>query len=167
MKQTTLAFAFVMATAGIAQAGGQEGTIGVGAEYMNVGVGAPGGDLGGASLNYDAGAFHVGGFLGFADGGGDDDTAFSIGGRFYYHVHSSAMADFGIGGALGIVSADAGPDDRSTFMGLDAGFQIRAFLNPNVAISVTAGLGLGAIDADGIAIGGQVNGAAGVHYYFY
>ena len=167
MKQTTLAFALVMAAAGVAQAGGSPGSIGVGAEFMNIGIGAVGGDLGGVSMNYDAGDFHVGGFLGFADGGGDNDTAFSIGGRFYYHVHSTSMADFSVGGALGIVSADAGPDDRNTYMGLDAGFQIRAFVASNVALSFAAGLGIGAIDADGIFIGGQVNGFAGVHYYFF
>ena len=48
--------------------GGQSGSIGVGAEAQLSG-------LSGASMNYDAGDFHVGAFLGFHDPGGDNDDA--------------------------------------------------------------------------------------------
>src|SRR5689334_5911210 len=60
LKTSILAAVLVASTAGLAHAGGQPGSIGVGAEFQI-------NDLaGGASVNYDAGDFHVGGFFGFA-----------------------------------------------------------------------------------------------------
>lgn len=169
-KTTILSALFVMAAAGTAAAGGQEATIGVGAEYMLSGVTLPMGGgsfgLGGLSLNYDAGAFHVGGAIGMADGGGPDDTQFSIYGRFFYHVHSSAMADFSIGGNLGLLSLDTGAD-RSSLMFLEPGLQVRLFIASNVALSLTAGISIGTLDADGFALTGNTVGGAGFHYYFF
>lgn len=173
MKNTTLlaalAVAVMMAAPGTASAGGSPGSLGVGAESSLGSLDA--GDLGlfgigGISLNYDAGDFHVGGLLGFADGGDDDDTNFTLGGRFYYHLASTAMADFGLGGNLTLLSLD-GPGDRAAVMFLEPGFQIRAFVTPNVALSFTAGLAIGVVDAEGLALGGQATGSAGVHYYFF
>ena len=175
MKQTlTLATALFLATTGSASAGGTEGTVGVGAEFALNGL------TGGASINYDAGKFHVGGFLGFSDGDGANNTNYSLGGRFFYHVASTAMSDFGIGGTLGFFSADGA--ERLTLMFLEPSFQIRLFLASNVALSFNAGVVIGVVDADGIAIGGGslvnsgtdgalfvgggVTGVAGVHYYF-
>lgn len=154
-----------MASSSVAHAGGQEGSLGVGAEFMLSGIG-------GASVNYDAGAFHVGGFLGFADNRFMADE-FVVGGRFYYHVHSTAMSDFGIGGALGVDSIDPdgdGPGDRATAVFLDPGLQIRLFLAANVALSFTAGVSIGLQDADGVTISGQgadFNAGGGIHYYFF
>ena len=153
-----------MATSGLAQAGGQEGTIGVGAEFQMNGL------VGGPSLNYDAGAFHVGGSLGFGDNLGPmTEDFFQVGARFYYHVHSTAMADFGLGGSLGIDSVDTGPD-RISLIFVEPGLQIRAFIAANVALSFSAGIILGVSDADGVAITGQgtgFNAGGGVHYYFF
>ncbi|HVK73780.1 MAG TPA: hypothetical protein VM734_10680 [Kofleriaceae bacterium] len=148
--------------AGTALAGGSEGAIGVGAEFQFAG-------FGGVSANYDAGAFHAGGFLGFSDADGDDNTNIALGGRFYYHLHSTSMADFGLGGSVGLgFIGDGNPDnDNGTDMVLEPGFQIRAFLGSNVALSFTGGIAIGLIDASGVAINGQLTGGAGVHYYFY
>lgn len=152
-----------MAASGVAQAGGQEGTIGVGAEFQINGF------TGGPSVNYDAGAFHVGGFFSFADDDGPDNTLWSLGGRFYYHAHSTAMADFGVGGSIGILSfpEPGAPDpDRQTGIFLEPGIQTRLFLAANVAVSASAGIVIGVADADGVAIDGQTI-TAGLHYYFF
>ncbi len=149
--------------AGSASAGGSEGSIGVGAEFMLSG-------LGGMSANYDMGQFHVGGFLSFEDEDGDDNTDIALGGRFYYHLHSTAMSDFSVGGALGIgLIGDRNPamDNNATIVYLEPGVQIRAFVASNVALSFSAGLTLGIADASGVAITGQFNGIGGVHYYFF
>jgi hypothetical protein len=161
LKTITLTAALVMAASGIANAGGQEGTIGVGAEFQLSGL------TGGPSINYDAGMFHVGGFFSFADDDGPDNTQYSIGGRFYYHVHQTAMADFGVGGALGILSFEPGMGaDRATAVFIEPGAQTRLFLAANVAVSASVGLVIGVADADGVAITGQTI-TAGLHYYFF
>jgi len=180
MKKTIMLAAVVLLAASRgASAGGTEGTVGVGAEF------AINGDTGGISVNYDAGKFHVGGFLGFADGGGSNDTDYTLGGRFFYHIASTAMSDFGIGGTLGLLSLDdrGQPNtDRAQLMFLEPSFQIRVFLASNVALSFSAGIVIGFVDANdayGVSLGSQniggqpgtgglglVTGLAGVHYYF-
>jgi hypothetical protein len=160
MKQTLLALAIVFSTVSVAHAGGQPGSIGVGAEIQLSGVG-------GLSVNYDTGKFHVGGFFGINDPDGPENTRVDIGGRFYYHVATSAMSDFSLGGSIGVRSDDAGPNiDRTLDIYIEPGFQIRAFITPNVALSFTGGLSIAAGDVSGIAIDGEVTGVAGVHYYF-
>src|SRR4051812_22571759 len=163
MKNTLMVAGLLLAgAAGVAHAGGSEGTIGVGAEVMLNNA------AGGASMNYDAGKFHVGGFLGVADGDGPNNTDFSIGARFFYHVASTAMSDFSVGGGIGIDSVqDRMNGDRSTLLFLEPAFQIRAFVATNVALSFTGGISIGAVDAGGVSFGGQISGLAGVHYYFF
>lgn len=156
-KMTLLAMTMVAAFAGTAAAGGSAGSLGVGAEYQLNGLGGP-------SLNYDAGAFHAGGFLTLADPSGPDNTQFGIGGRFYYHVHATAMSDFSVGGSLGFQDG-SGPDNTLLF--IEPGVQIRTFLSANVALSFTVGLTIGAADASGLALTGDANGTAGLHYYFF
>jgi hypothetical protein len=172
MKTSILAAVLLAASAGVASAGGQAGSLGVGAEYQIAsglfgGAAVAGVPIGGPSVNYDAGAFHVGGYLTIADGDGPDNTTIGLGGRFFYHVHSTAMSDFSVGGTLGFVNFDVGPDDRNTALFLEPGVQIRAFITSNVALSFNAGLVIGAIDASGFAMAGQATGVAGVHYYFF
>lgn len=160
MKKILFAATLVLATAGTATAGGQPGSIGVGTEFQISGIG-------GLSVNYDAGQFHVGGFLGFLDPGGDDNTTIDIGARFFYHVASTAMSDFGLGGSFGIRSEDnPDPVGRTTDVFLEPSFQIRAFVAANVALSFTAGIEIGAVDASEVNITGLITGEAGVHYYF-
>lgn len=175
------------ALAGTASAGGSKGSIGVGGEatfgnaIVNFDVGGgddPEIDIGtipGLSIVYDAGQFHAGGFLGFRDGADDndgdaDDTDVAIGGRFYYHIHSTAMADFGIGGSATVAfigDRTEGLDANATAMLIEPGFQIRAFVASNVALSFAGGLSLGLVDAEGVQVTAQPTGAAGVHYYFF
>jgi hypothetical protein len=170
-KTSLLASLLLCAAAGTAGAGGQAGSIGVGAQYQLSGIG-------GMSINYDAGLFHVGGSLGFADPQGAVPATFELAGRFYYHVHHSAFADFGIGGSLGFASVPVGManNTRNTDVYLEPGFEIRAFLSSNVALSATAGIVIGAADAGGVAIAGSTIGGTGgplfdagvgIHYYFY
>jgi len=178
MKTSLFVGIAVAALAARAEAGGSPNSIGVGAEFQLSG-------LGGGSVNYDAGPFHLGGFLGYADDGNNNND-FALGGRFYYHVHSTAMSDFGVGGGLGLESAKrqpmGGPSVRNTYVFVEPSFQIRLFVASNVALSFTGGLTIGVADAQGYAITGQgvgggafaVNGAgvgflggAGVHYYFF
>ncbi|HEY4055418.1 MAG TPA: hypothetical protein VGM39_02380 [Kofleriaceae bacterium] len=171
MKKTLLAAALVVAgSAGSAFAGGSPGSIGVGAEYLIAGgygiapTGAPN-IAGGPSINYDTGAFHVGGFLTIADGDGSNNTEIGIGGRFYYHVASSAMADFSVGGAIGVLSFDG--NERQNYIFIEPGAQIRAFIVPNVALSASIGLSIAAGDAPSVIVLGGQTVTAGIHYYFF
>lgn len=157
MKHSILVAIVLLAATGSASAGGQPGSIGVGAEYQLSG-------LGGVSFNYDAGLFHAGGFLGFNDPEDDNNTTFDIGGRFYYHIASTAMSDFSLGGGLGISHFSAG--EGTTVMYLEPGFQIRAFVAANVALSFTAGISIGTFDRSDVVVTGDATGTAGVHYYF-
>lgn len=161
MKTRLFAAFLLLAAAGVAEAGGQPGSIGIGAEAQLSG-------LSGASMNYDAGGFHVGAFLAFRDPGGRDDDSFAIGGRFFFHLHSTTASDFSIGGSLGIASQNnPAPLDRQTLLYLEPGFQARAFIASNVALSFTGGVVIGVMDADNVDLGGQITGLAGVHYYFF
>jgi hypothetical protein len=177
-KNILFAMLLVLGMSGVAHAGGQAGSIGVGAEYQLGGLGGPftfgGGPaaLGGVSVNYDAGKFHVGGFLGYDDPQGANNTLFEIGARFFYHLHSTAMSDFGIGGGFGIASlppmgGGMMPPPRTTDLFLEPGFQIRLFLASNVALSFTGGIVIATADASEVAITGQAEGIAGIHYYFF
>ena len=80
------------------------------------------------------------------------------------------MAEFGIGGGFGVgLVGDRMPgmDNNATLVFIEPGFQIRAFVASNVALSFTGGLTLGVADAEGVAVNGQLNAVAGVHYYFF
>jgi len=176
MTKTSLFVAMlVVGVAGVAEAGGQPSTIGVGAEAQLNGVG-------GASVNFAAGNFHAGGFLGFHDPGDRDDEAMIIGGRFFYHVHSTLTSDFSVGGSLGYVSQNNPPPvDREGELYIEPAIQIRAFIVSNVALSFNVGVSIGVMDAESVDLGGQLvggslnvsgtnlsfGGGAGVHYYFF
>lgn len=167
-KTSLLSSVFVIGAASAAHAGGQAGSLGVGAEYTLSGIG-------GVSFNYDAGQFHVGAALGYADPAGADNSEFLLAGRFYYHVHHSAFADFGLGGQIGFESVPPGGQGgpggkRATNLFLEPGFEIRAFLSSNVALSANGGFVIGTADASQFDIGGSTSGVAGgfgIHYYFY
>ena len=125
MKKTLLAMLLCCVPA-TAMAGGSAGSIGVGAEVSS--TGAP--DL---SVNYDAGAFHADGAFGFSDdrlGGPQND--FRVGARFYYHLHATALADFGVGGELYIEDQEG---DDNTQVEILAGFQIRSFISTRPSYS--------------------------------
>lgn len=157
----------VLAIASPALAGGKEGSVGVGAEY-GLDQGTSSGAVGGISINYDAGIFHAGGMIGFDRVGSGDasQTTFSVGARFYYHVHSTGMSDFGVGGEIGLLEEPKTPDGHNSILFINPGFQIRAFITPNVALSFTAGLVVATADGNEIALTGKFNALGGVHYYF-
>jgi len=93
------------------------------------------------------------------------------GGRFWYHVKSSANADLslGAGGSLRHTSPPGGGNSADEVY-IEAGLQIRVFLASAVSLSVSSGLVVGAADADGLAIGQGpavgLNNSAALHYYF-
>ena len=160
MKNTLLVAIIVFASVGTASAGGQPNSIGVGAELQLSGVG-------GLSANYDTGKFHVGGFLGFDDPAGASNETVDIGARFFFHIASTAMSDFSVGGSLGIQSQNnPAPMGRATLLFIEPSFQIRAFIVSNVALSFTGGFSIGTVDASSVAITGDATASAGVHYYF-
>lgn len=165
MKKTLLAAMIMFASAGTASAGGQPNSIGVGAELQVSG-------LGGLSVNYDAGKFHAGGFFGYFDPQGANNTTVDVGGRFFFHIASTATSDFSLGGSLGIESANDAPGNpnRHTDVFIEPSFQIRAFIVSNVALSFTGGIVIGAADASELDLtsntSGRLTGMAGIHYYF-
>lgn len=152
----------ILATARSASAGGVAGSIGVGAEFDIRGAG-------GLSANYDGGRFHAGGFLGYFNPAGDNNTEIDVGGRFFYHLASTASSDFGLGGLIGIQNVPNGPD-RASILIIEPSFQIRVFIVPNVALSLTAGMEIGTAvsgpSADELNITGNIIGQGGIHYYF-
>ena len=154
---------------GGARARAAAGSIGVGAEAQLNGIE-------GLSLNYDAGQFHVGGMIGYSDPAGGGNSVFEIGGRFFYHLHKTAMSDFSLGGNIGLASVPGAMNDRKTDVYLEPSFQIRLFIASNVALSFTGGIVIGVADASdptpaflasGVAVTGQISAAAGIHYYFF
>lgn len=159
MKHALIVATLISCTAGVARAGGQAGSIGVGAEFQLSGIG-------GLSANYDAGKFHVGGFLGIFDPAGPNNTVVDIGGRFFYHIASTGSSDFGLGGSLGFRTDHDNAGNGITEVFLEPGFQIRLFVVPNVALSFSGGIEIGAADASELNITGNVVGEGGIHYYF-
>jgi hypothetical protein len=166
MRKLMISFVFlatVAATSSAAWAGGSPASLGVGAEAVFTGDDG----IGGISANYDLGAMHFGGYLGVSDPAGADNTTLQLGGRFFYHLHSSAMADFGVGGTLAYANVPTATDEKADLVYLVPGFQIRAFVASNVALSFSSGIALGLGDADGVALNGQLTSSAGIHYYFF
>lgn len=167
MKTTFLAAMIVFVSVGTARAGGQPNSIGVGAELQISGVG-------GLSVNYDAGKFHAGGFFGYFDPAGGNNSTVDVGGRFFFHVASTATSDFSLGGGLGIENANdaANPNNRHTDVFIEPSFQIRAFIVSNVALSFTGGIVIGILNNDSRELdltsntSGRLTGMAGIHYYF-
>jgi hypothetical protein len=128
----------------------------------------------GASLAYDAGPWHADAVLGLIKPAAGIRASFALGGRFWYHLHSTANADFSVGGGLGYRKAGvAGASSDGVW--IELGGQIRTFLASNVALSATLGLAIATIDFEAYGLGGQslagqtLGGFAGVglHYYFY
>lgn len=167
MRKLMISFVFLatVAATGTAWAGGSPNSLGVGTEAVFTGLGDDA--LGGISANYDMGQLHFGGYLGVADPAGADNTSLQLGGRFFYHLHSSAMADFGVGGTLAYANVPAGAGEKADLVYLVPGLQIRAFIASNVALSFSSGIALGLGDADGVAVNGQLTSSAGIHYYFF
>jgi hypothetical protein len=134
------------------------------------------------------GGLHIDGLFGlhhYRDPNTTYTTSFSVGGRFWYHVHAASFADFSVGGGIGFVSWTRDPggpaDDSRLDLSLEVGGQIRAFIVPNVALLADLGLGATFGGDDNIMIGGQaitgsgepegpanqfVVGTLGIAYFF-
>ncbi|HEY4241298.1 MAG TPA: hypothetical protein VGM88_15865 [Kofleriaceae bacterium] len=171
IKTSLIAASVLAASAAVANAQPAEpaaaptssGSIGLGAEYQ-VGFGSA--TLGGISANYDTSMFHAGAFFGMQDPSGAPSTI-EFGGRFWYHVAHAAAADFSVGGSVGVGIVPGAMGGHDTDILIEPGFQIRAWVTPNVALSFTGAFSILTGDPDtSLAIGGQVTGTAGVHYYF-
>lgn len=121
---------------------------------------------GGIQVAYDTGAFHVEGIVGIVDPPGRTDTRLALGGRFWWHMHSSSAADFSIGGGLGYRHFNDVSDDANDQLNIEAGAHIRAFLVPSVALSGTLGLSVMTLDYDGFLLGAGLFGGLGLTYYF-
>lgn len=125
---------------------------------------------GAATLSYDLGNFRVDGLLYLLfvnNDGGADSTAFAIGGRAFYKMHSSSKADFSVGGGLALGFLDTGPGNGSFRVALDGAFQIRVWMANNVALNASAGIGFAVGDNPFVfALSGQLTGAFGMIYYF-
>jgi hypothetical protein len=132
------------------------------------------------------GQFHLDGLFGLHryGGGGAASTSFTMGGRFWYHLHAASFADFSVGGGVGFISWTANPgtpaSDSRLDVSLEVGGQIRAFIVPNVALLADLGLGATFGNNDDILFGSQaitgsgsplgggdfVRGTLGIAYFF-
>ncbi|HTR53130.1 MAG TPA: hypothetical protein VMJ10_20685 [Kofleriaceae bacterium] len=168
MTKTMMIAAILLTAAATAHAGGQAGSFGLGAEADLSGVA-------GIAGSYDAGKFHATALFGLAtDAGGTNASEVDIAGLFFYHLHQTALADFGLGGGLDIASvpqmAAMGGTNRTTNVYLEPAFQIRLFVASNVALSFTSGINIGLSNGTNTVVIGQgtsLQGGAGVTYYFF
>ena len=152
-------------SAGGTMTGGEEGGAGGGFGVGIVAMITPGGPFG-AEVVYDPGRFHIEGILGFRSLE-DNETDIAVGGRFWWHLHTSTAADFSLGGGLGVVLIDEeATDEDQTNIHIEGGAQVRTFVVPNVALAATLGLAIVSGDADFVGITGQLFGAIGASYFF-
>lgn len=165
------AFAFLAASTVAAPAFAQEAT-GT-SRHFGVGIADTLGGPTGLNVVFDGGLWHAEATLGLSSQ--NDTSRIDVGGHGWFHLHTVASADFSVGGGLNVARLDP-PGDRpaglgggsnaSTVIGIDMGFQIRAFVTTNVAVSVSGGLQVLTGDDDGFVLGGQPVGAWGLTYFF-
>jgi hypothetical protein len=125
----------------------------------------------GALFTYGATSWHMDAMFGLGHVPGATD--FDIGGRFWYHVHSAAFADFSLGGGLGLLRVVENDGRDHLDVALQVGGQIRAFIVPNVALLADLGVGAYFGDNDSLFIGGEgiggysfLQGTLGIAYFF-
>jgi hypothetical protein len=157
------AFAQAPATTASGAASGHGRGIGLGAMTMLNGVS---GLL--VTWGSSGGGFHLDGFAGlhhYNPGAPNNTTDFSVGGRFWYHLHAASFADFSLGGGVGIIrwvqDPGGGGESDNLDVSLEVGGQIRAFIVPNVALLADLGVGATFGGNDNILIGGQTVTGAG------
>lgn len=179
MRNLALVLGMTLVTA---TAAAQSEPVSSGGRGIGLGVEQNLGGLSGAALVYDAGSFHFDVLLGLKhySNDGPDATFLGLGGRFFFVLHSFGMADFSIGGGLGILQSDVG-DNSDTEIQIEGAAQIRLFLVPNVSLTASLGLvfltandnnvGGGPVLAGGtgetaLGIGGGLFGGFGLIYFF-
>ena len=144
--------------------GGSARGLGVGVTQMLNGPG-------GLSVAYDMGMWHLDAILSFIDRPAPIKADFGLAARFFYHLSTGSSADFSIGGGLGYTKnggrevGDMTVGD-SDVMSIEGGLLIRAFVAPNVALSIFGGLSVLTADGEGVMLNGQPLGQAGLHYFF-
>jgi hypothetical protein len=156
------------ATATISSANSNHGRgIGVGAAAMLNGISGLLVTWGNAG-----GGFHVDGVAGlrYHHPGPSSTTDFSLGGRFWYHIHAASFADFSVGAGIGFIrwvqnpgggNTGANPEDSHFDVSIEFAGQIRAFIVPNVALIADLGVGATFGSNANLLIGGQSVGGAG------
>ena len=121
----------------------------------------------GLSVVYDVGTWRVSSLLNvlFAE---DSFTAFRLGGRFFYRLHRTSMADFSVGAGAGFEYFDTPGDDNQSVGGyFEALGQIRVFLVRNVSLNANLGFGFRVGDGPNtFGLTGQANGGFGITYFF-
>jgi len=150
---------------------------GGGSELSGIGVGISAMLAGpaGPAFVYQASSFHIAAIFSF-DTGIEDNNAFnidevSVGGRFFYELHSGELSDFSIGGGFGISEDNGGGDDIDIYF--EGAAEIRAFIVPNVALNASLGLAFEIDGDDGndddveIAFTGGPVGLIGLTYFFF
>jgi hypothetical protein len=119
----------------------------------------------GLNLVFDGGPWHAEGLLFLS--GIEGDSRIDLGARGWFHLHSTTNADFSVGGGLGIDRWDpSGDNNTRTVVGIDLGFNIRAFVTSNVAVGAFGGLRVATGDRDGFQLGGTPLGAFSLTYFF-
>jgi hypothetical protein len=114
------------------------------------------------------GGFHLDGFAGlrhYNPGAPNNTTDFTVGGRFWYHLHAASFADFSLGGGIGLIrwvdDPGGGNESSNLDLSLEVGGQIRAFIVPNVALLANLGLGATFGGEANILLGGQTMTTSG------
>ncbi len=145
-----------------ASAGGSSGSFGAGGQVNLFGVGGP-------TAAYDGGKWHADAFLGYADHRKNINTGrfvLGFGADFWFHVHQTAMSDFGVGGGLSFYHENNTPNNFNGFY-IILGGQMRVFVVSNVALSATLGFGVATADDDGQLLANDITGDLGITYYFF
>jgi len=154
----TLSSIAILLASGDALGQEREGAVGVGIESTLAGAAGP-------ALVVQTPAFHVEGILAFADQG--DETDLILAGRFWYAINQTQRSDFSVGGGIGLLFDDNGGGDNDTDVELDLGAQLRAFLVPNVALSVSLGfVFVSTAGPNPLALTGDLLASGGIAYFF-
>ncbi len=146
----------------------RDGGFGVGVQTTLPGSGSrTQGPEAGLSIVFDKGAWRVSSLLNvlFVE---DSATAFRLGGRFFYRLHRTSMADFSVGAGAGFEYFDTPGEGNENLGGyFEALGQIRVFVVRNVSLNANLGFGFRVGDGPNrFGLTGQANGGFGVSYFF-
>jgi hypothetical protein len=118
----------------------------------------------GLNLVFDGGPWHADATAALA---GNGSSQASLGAHGWFHVREGAMSDFSVGGGVSWYRFNPdGPPEGDSIVGIDIGFQIRAFVTANVAVGARAGLFVRTGDDDSFFLGGEPVGAFSFTYFF-
>lgn len=144
-------------SSGPSGAGGRAGIgVGLAANLLNT--------VGGPSIAYEGGLFHLDSALLLQQRRSGDKVDFGLMARFWWHLHAMQTADFSIGG--GVAYRHIGPGN-SDGLWIEPGAQFRVFIVPNVAVNGTLGVSIATADASGFALTASQFATVGAHYYFF